>query len=610
MKLFATYGIFVLAELWEVLEEQWERRLEDEILVPMPVAWERRLVQTDEATGEEVALLRRASLAGHWLVATNNRGICQIQLASRRDVRSVSQPRQGVTYTPLKIFTPEERMQTMDQANALYQRGTGQLPVLGLARRGSFWKRWGAACLSAPVMGLRWCRWSFRSSWRAGGLVATVYLIKEGLGYWGFFNFMHGHVTWVVQKLEVLKTMIEESSDWAAGWMDLIGQIYSWTSSIVEPSRIPFILLGLYMGARYLAEIMESSTPLVTPGPSGTQTPVEGDGQAEALQTLASSVDAQARLMENLMTKLVRLEEQQSQRALMRDAENLATDARLEAQREQQSQSWEAMQKRVEEFERILREDKQGVKGDTKDAIATGGPIASNLEKVGDGLGAKNSGLGEDGGGVTTGGLVGGGGSSGDSEMGILIKKLQKDIQTPQEIFVEALKDWKDVDPEVWATHFPPGYRERTSAHTMGEIYAGGTTAKVWGKNFLKSKNIGDSAEAREILPPLCALDAIFLTDKVPGAINQVGVEKLVKKVNGIRHGYQFVEKESDWKKPGNAKSWKSKVDYVQWARTDPCYNDKEHIFINRKAEDEQRLEMERDAALLKAKLKLAGQDK
>ena len=108
--------------------------------------------------------------------------------------------------------------------------------------------------------------------------MATVYLIKEGLGYWGFFNFMHGHVTWVVQKLEVLKTMIEESSDWAAGWMDLIGQIYSWTSSIVEPSRIPFILLGLYMGARYLAEIMESSTPLVTPGPSGTQTPVEGDG--------------------------------------------------------------------------------------------------------------------------------------------------------------------------------------------------------------------------------------------------------------------------------------------------------------------------------------------
>ena len=33
--------------------------------------------------------------------------------------------------------------------------------------------------------------------------------------------------------------------------------------------------------------------------------------------------------------------------------------------------------------------------------------------------------------------------------MGILIKKPQKDIQTPQEIFVEALKDWKEVDLEV-----------------------------------------------------------------------------------------------------------------------------------------------------------------
>ena len=36
----------------------------------------------------------------------------------------------------------------------------------------------------------------------------------------------------------------------------------------------------------------------------------------------------------------------------------------------------------------------------------------------------------------------------------------------------------------------------------------------------------------------------------------------------------------------------------------------KEHVFINSKTEDEQRMEMERDVALLKAKLRLAGQDK
>ena len=39
-------------------------------------------------------------------------------------------------------------------------------------------------------------------------------------------------------------------------------------------------------------------------------------------------------------------------------------------------------------------------------------------------------------------------------------------------------------------------------------------------------------------------------------------------------------------------------------------YEKKEHMFVNRAAEDEQREEMERDAALIKAKLKLASGDK
>ena len=99
-KFIAYYGVLIWAELWEVVEEQWERRLEDEIIIPMPVAWERRLVQTSESGGEEVALLRKANQAGHWFVVTASQGICQIQLASRRDVRSVSQPRQGVNYAP------------------------------------------------------------------------------------------------------------------------------------------------------------------------------------------------------------------------------------------------------------------------------------------------------------------------------------------------------------------------------------------------------------------------------------------------------------------------------------------------------------------------------
>ena len=70
------------------------------------------------------------------------------------------------------------------------------------------------------------------------------------------------------------------------------------------------------------------------------------------------------------------------------------------------------------------------------------------------------------------------------------------------------------------------------------------------------------------------------------------------------------MQKESDWKKPGGSESWKSKVDYEDWKRIDPAYEEKDHLFVNRPAEDERRAEMERDAQMLKAKFKLAERQK
>ena len=99
-------------------------------------------------------------------------------------------------------------------------------------------------------------------------------------------------------------------------------------------------------------------------------------------------------------------------------------------------------------------------------------------------------------------------------------------------------------------------------------------------------------------------MDAIFLVDQVPGAINQIGTEQLVRKIFGIRAAFRNVKSEADWKKTG--KNPKSKVDYEGWRRVDPAMMDSEHIFLNRAVEDEQRTEMEREASMMKAKAKLA----
>ncbi len=67
------------------------------------------------------------------------------------------------------------------------------------------------------------------------------------------------------------------------------------------------------------------------------------------------------------------------------------------------------------------------------------------------------------------------------------------------------------------------------------------------------------------------------------------------------------MKSEKDWRKPKDAKKdWRSKVDFVLWRRLDPSkLQDDEMTFVNRQVEDEVRTEMDREAALLKARQKL-----
>ena len=197
------------------------------------------------------------------------------------------------------------------------------------------------------------------------------------------------------------------------------------------------------------------------------------------------------------------------------------------------------------------------------------------------------------------------------NQRSLLMKKLKRNAQLPQEVFLEALEEYEEVDPETWATHFPPGFRERITPEVMAEIYSEGKTAKAWAKQWLKDKELGECDQAREILPPAASMDALFLVDRVKGAINHVGTEKKARKIHGIKMAFDKVTKQSDWKKgSSNAKNWKSKIDEEMWSRYDPEKLDQTHVFINRKAEDEVRGEMEREANLMKAKNKLLEQSK
>jgi len=436
-------------------------------------------------------------------------------------------------------------------------------------------------------------------------LEAHMWISHEGLTYWGTFISLRQMVeAWYFAYLKA-ESAVLEAHDLLNEWNETVMFGYEWVQQYVTPWKIPLGVLALVLLIWWWGEMETSVTPLVTPEvtplSSIGSTPPE-DLQVVALQHIDSAIKTQAELMERVVQKLTVLEERGRDEEDRQKELELIMKGKLEAQADGQkdlwaknNQSWDDMRNRLNQFEGILKDDKADSAGGPgvscraiQDLKTAGGPsIGANQDSAGGPSGPVKGVLPP---------LSG--------EMSVIIKKLTRDLRTPQEIFVESLQEYREEDKEVWATHFPPGYRERMSPQALGEIYATGT-AKEWAKGWIKSKELGSCDEARSVIPTCAALDSIFLIDQIKDAINQVNTEKMARKIMGIKAAYKMVSKEEDWKR-GSAKGWKSKVDMEMWRRTDPGLNDQEHIFINRKAEDEMRGEMDRDASLMKAKMKLS----
>ena len=309
-----------------------------------------------------------------------------------------------------------------------------------------------------------------------------------------------------------------------------------------------------------------------------------------------------AKVAERLQQIETSSKEQIDEAEAVRDARYDSKAEKVTEALDSQAKSWQSMRERIDHFEQMLQEDKQVAAAGGPTIVETGGP-----EQCVAGGPMTDVDAGGSAGGPAVSLKIPASLAKEGAEMSVLIKRLQKQAQTAQEIYVLSLDDYREVDAETWATHFPVGYRERIAPVLLEELYATGKNLKNWAKDWLKDKQLGDCQEARDIIGACSALDALFLTDKVPGAINQVTTERLARKVMGIRSAFKDVMKEGDWKKTASAaKTWKSKIDRETWRRTDPQLEDVEHMFVHRKAEDEMRAEMDRDASLLKAKAKLA----
>ena len=596
----------------------------------MPNVWEKRLVQTSEGFGQEVILLRKSQEAGHWLVGTSTEGLCKVKITDRISVRTEMQgPKVGVTYAVIAILSQQRRDQMMAEANAMYQQGTAGVRTLTYRPGGARMaiRRYMAALMSTPTMGFQVLRWCFRKPVRVGGLLGLLWVVTEFLKRVGVFSAFYGWVCSIHQSLLKIKDSVTEASDMALETWDMLVLWYNAVCSVIDPWKIPVYLIVGYLLCRLYVEVETSESPANTPVASGAATPIPeapvGPSREAALEAVSVAMMNQGEVLEKVAERLRLLESSSTGDA---DEASAVRDARFESKAEKmnealasQTKTWEDMKDRLEHFEKIFEEVRLGasrVESSSVDGVPVRGRsplLQADLFRP-DGVPAE-----EVSGPVFAASLTGMSPSvSGKEkksasqlakespEMSVLIKKMQKQSQTSQEIYVLALNDFQEVDKESWASIFPPGYRERTAPQFLGELYSLGRNLKSWAKEWLKDKQLGDCPEARDILGACSALDTLFLTDKVPGAINQVTTEKLARKVMGIRLAYKDVMKVGDWKKTEGSKTWKSKVDRETWRRIDPQLEDADHMFVNRRAEDEMRTEMDRDAALLKAKAKLA----
>ena len=111
---------------------------------------------------------------------------------------------------------------------------------------------------------------------------------------------------------------------------------------------------------------------------------------------------------------------------------------------------------------------------------------------------------------------------------------------------------------------------------------------------------------ARELIACGDTLDTLLIDEPLNDFINKLQVEKLGKKIFGLQRAFENVTQLSDWKKPtGAAKNWSSKINWESAKQVDPELKMPDTLPRIREQEDETRVEMDREAMLLRTQQQL-----
>jgi hypothetical protein len=558
------------------------------------VAFDRRFVKTGSNTGLEVVLVKKLGGRGKWVGAIPSGSLREVDIGQRSVVKSVGDV--GVAYTPFGAVSDRRKTELLAAVDAQILAGRSFAPITLAEKKTRFeirWLAWSAAAL--PAVGAKWVRWALRSPSRSFGLLGMIYLVYLGMHHFGVFEGAYRYLLAGRDWYDEVRAKILEVSQVAKDFILIFEAIYE---SISNRMSVQTSVLGIVSTLLFLrclregAGVDESPAPssvgseIQTPAASTASTPIEKSGpdlseliilQTEAIQKLA--------------------ERMQSDREA---AEVEALIATVSGRPDNNSSVLSEIRTKLNLFENILKEQKVDGRekvpaGPASPEMKTGLALKPRVEIEGEKSPGANS-EGEQAAGKAE--------SYEDDDVSEVIRGLVKQAEPPQETIVRALKEYQTLDPSVMVDAFPPGYRERIAPRFLAQVYSTGRTAKDWSKSWIKERKLDNCDDARRLIHIMSGLDVVFLVDKREGAINLVSTEQACKSAKAIVVGYDLCRHESDWRRPNSAKTWKSKVEAELMKRVDPGLLE-EKPFVDRRADAEMRREMERDAALLKVKMKL-----
>ena len=191
------------------------------------------------------------------------------------------------------------------------------------------------------------------------------------------------------------------------------------------------------------------------------------------------------------------------------------------------------------------------------------------------------------------------------SKINGIIQQLQKLNYNPQQVWLEALREYQEIALDRWP--LPVGYRSRVAPEYFSKVYGAPRTAVEYGQKWVEDHHLSGCSWSRGYLDALACADRLLLNDRSPGIVNSTSLEYLARKAYGFEAGFALVRQESDWRKPRNAgKDWSTKVDFEIIRRIDPgIQSDFMGGEYMRDTREEMRVEMGRDADFAKVQLKL-----